>query len=71
MIEKDPDGTRGKEAMDMEECNDKNPHTFRVLKGKHVNEMKTKLISNPSHMFQSLIDLPNYLNHHKNERTDV
>ena len=45
VIEKDPDGTRGKEAMDMEECNDKNPHTFRVLKGKHVNEMKTKLIS--------------------------
>ena len=45
MIEKDPDGTRGKEAMDMEECNDKNPHTFRVLKVKHVNEMKTNLIS--------------------------
>ena len=34
---------------DMEECNGashKNPHTFRVLKVKHVNEMKTKLISN-------------------------
>ena len=45
VIEKDPDGTRGKMAMDMEECSDKNPHTFRVLKGKHVNEMKTKLIS--------------------------
>ena len=31
---------------DMEECNDKNLQTFRDLKGKHINEMKTKFVSN-------------------------